>query len=106
MIEKYAYAGEGFKAIFSAKEWKVGILRHNERFASLTGFERHLKTDEAFVLLAGSATLYTECESCEMQPLIVYNIPAGEWHHITVSADATVLVVEDADTSAVNTEKK
>lgn len=35
----------------------------------------------------------------------VYNVPAMEWHHIVVSGDATVMVVEDSDTSKENTEK-
>ena len=36
----------------------------------------------------------------------VYNIPKGEWHHITVSDDITVMVVENSDTSPENTEKR
>ena len=41
-----------------------------------------------------------------MEPMVVYNIPKGEWHHITVSRDATVLVVENANTSKENSESK
>jgi hypothetical protein len=29
----------------------------------------------------------------------------GEWHHIVVSPDASVLIVENADTSAANSDK-
>ena len=65
-----------------------------------------MKTDEAFVLLSGEATLYTENEIMPMQTNTVYNIPKGEWHHITVSRDATVMVVENSNTCMDNTERR
>lgn len=61
---------------------------------------------EAFVLLDGSAVLYTENEKIQMQKCTLYNIPKGEWHHITVSENATVMVAENSNTSRDNTEKK
>ena len=36
----------------------------------------------------------------------VYTVPAAVWHHIVVSEDASVLVVENRNTSKENTEKK
>ena len=68
--------------------------------------ERHNKTDEVFVLLEGKATLYVENDSVVMEKSKVYNVEKGEWHHIVVSPDATVLIVENSDTSAENTDKK
>ncbi len=106
MIEEYSFTQEGWKVLIESGEWKIGMLRRNERFSSLGELERHLLTDEVFVLLEGSATLYTDSEQTEMKPLIVYNIPAGVWHHIVVSEDASVLVVENRNTSKENTQKK
>ena len=40
-----------------------------------------------------------------METCKVYTIGRGVWHHITVSEDATVMVVENADTSLQNTER-
>ena len=40
-----------------------------------------------------------------MESGIIYNVPKGEWHHIVVSEDALVMVVEDSDTSKENTER-
>ena len=40
-----------------------------------------------------------------MENGIVYNVPKCEWHHIVVSEDALVMVVENSDTSKENTEK-
>ena len=36
----------------------------------------------------------------------IYTVPVGVWHHIVVSADANVVVVENRNTSKENTEKK
>lgn len=109
-MEKYTYNGEDFKAVLTTRDWKIGLLKYSERFSKLCVWERHLKTDEVFVLLQGKATLYIKredesIEKTEMESGTVYNVPAKEWHHIVVSEDALVMVVEDSDTSKENTEK-
>lgn len=100
------YDGSDFKAVKSFEGWKIGILRYSERFSGFDRLEKHEKTDEVFVLLCGTATLYTENESFEMEEAKLYNVEKGEWHHIVVSPDAKVLVVENSDTSEKNTVKK
>ena len=109
-MEKYSYNGEDFKAVLTTTDWKIGLLRFSERFSKPCVLERHLKTDEAFVLLEGSADLYIKSADAVVQitPMesgIIYNVPKGEWHHIVVSEDALVMVVEDSDTSKENTER-
>lgn len=109
-MNTYSYSGEDFKAVFTSDSWKIGILRFSERFSRLCVWERHLKTPEVFVLLGGSAVLYikAEDESVSQTPMklnTVYEVPKAEWHHIVVSEDACVLVVENSDTSKENTEK-
>ena len=106
MIEEYSYEGQDFCAVFSSKQWKIGLLRFSERFSKAEVLERHLESDEVFVLLSGEATLYTDKESKKMEQCRIYNIPAGEWHHVVVSQDALVLVAENENTSKDNTEKK
>ena len=44
-------------------------------------------------------------EQTEMEKNTVYNVPKNEWHHIVVSEDATVMVVENSDTSKETTER-
>ncbi len=68
--------------------------------------ERHLETDEAFVLLEGKALLIEDDTEYEMEKCKVYNIKKGIWHHIVVSPDATVLVIENSNTSPDNTERR
>lgn len=104
MIEKHAFTGEDFKSVMTFGGWKIGLLRYSERFSKFGVLERHLLTDEAFILLSGAATLYTDTEIEEMQKNVVYNVPKGVWHHIVVSRDATVMVVENADTGEANTQ--
>ena len=106
MINVGVHTDAGFKVMVESGEWKVGMLRYNERFSRLGEMERHMLTDEVFVLLSGSATLYTDIEEKRMEQGVVYTIPATVWHHIVVSEDATVLVVENRNTSIENTEKK
>ena len=106
MIEQYSFSGEDFQVLKKCENWKIGFLRYSERFSGFKQLERHLRTDEAFILLDGRAVLYTEDEQREMKKCTLYNIPKGVWHHIVVSRDTTVMVIENADTSVENTEKK
>lgn len=106
MIESYTYRDEDFKVLLEFEKWKIGFLRYSDRFSKFEQLERHLETDEAFVLLEGEATLYTKTESVPMQKSVLYNIPKGEWHHVVVSEDAIVMVVENSNTSKENTEKR
>ena len=105
-IKVFEHFAEGFKVAAEYGTWKVGVLRYNERFSRLGEMERHMLTDEVFVLLSGSAVLYTDGEAVEMKQGTVYTVPAAIWHHIVVSEDATVMVVENRNTSIENTEKK
>ena len=106
MINVGVHTDAGFKVMVESGEWKVGMLRYNERFSRLGEMERHMLTDEVFVLLSGSAILYTDIEEKRMEEGVVYTIPAAVWHHIVVSSDACVIVVENRNTSIENTEKK
>ncbi|MBE5733649.1 MAG: hypothetical protein E7347_01205 [Clostridiales bacterium] len=106
MIEKFRFDGEDFQVAMQFESWKIGLLRYSERFSKFDRLERHLLTDEAFILLNGEAVLYTDTEQVKMEKCVVYNIPKAVFHHIVVSKDATVMVVENASTCDDNTEIK
>ncbi|MBR2499154.1 MAG: hypothetical protein IKB67_05530 [Clostridia bacterium] len=106
MIEKYSFKGEDFAVAMQFENWKIGLLRYSKRFSVFDRLERHMLTDEAFILLDGEAELFTDTESVVMEKCVVYNIPKAVWHHIVVSKDATVMVVENASTCDENTEIK
>ncbi len=110
MIDILKFEGEDFKAVCEFEGWKIGLLRYSERFSDFKILERHNLTDEAFVLIEGSATIYLSGGKGEITEYImdknaVYNIHKGVWHHIVVSEEATVLVVENSNTSKENTER-
>ena len=106
MMQKLRFDGEGFNVMMKFGAWRIGFIKYAERFSKVVYLERHLETDETFVLLDGEATLHTADEEVKMEKCMIYNIPKGEWHHITVTDDATVMVVENSDTSPENTEKR
>ena len=80
MIRVGVHKDAGFKVMIESGEWKVGMLHYNERFSRLGEMERHLLTDEVFVLVSGKATLYTDAEEKRMEEGVVYTIPAAVWH--------------------------
>ncbi len=111
MIDISNFCGKDFKVVTEAEKWKIGFLRYSDRFSKFTALERHLLTDEAFILLKGKAVLYIENENgvivkYKMKKLQVYNVREKVWHHITVSKNATVMVVENQNTSKENTERR
>lgn len=107
-LETFDYEGPNYKALVRSDGWRVAVLNHGDTFApeNLRYLERHLETDEVFVLLEGSAVLLIG-EGCEQVPLArgkVYNVKRGVWHQIQTTPGTRCLVVENADTSRANSE--
>ena len=105
---------QSFKPVTAFNGWRVAVLNYFDMVApkSLKKVERHMETDEVFVLLSGSACLITGTDGdapyqltvTAMQPHKVYNVRQGVWHHIILSPVATVLIVENEDTTEKNSE--
>ncbi len=104
-MEILSYSGENFSVAMQFEGWKIGILRYGDKFDKYAFNERHLLTDEAFVLLEGSAVLYENETPYVMEKCKIYNIKKGVWHHIIVKPETTVLVIENSNTSPENTER-
>ncbi len=109
-IQIFDYNGEGYKPMHDFNGWRVAILKHGPRFdiRSMEDLECHYETDEVFVLLEGEAFLVVDGgkKHVTMEKGKIYNIPAGIWHGISVSKDAKVLIVENADTTKENSAHK
>lgn len=107
-IEIIEHAGEGYKRLVDGPKWTLASLNYAPRFdeGNFKNLERHMLTDETFVLLTGEATLVVgkEARRIAMEPLKYYNIKAGAWHHIFVKPGTRVLIAENSDTSGDNTE--
>lgn len=105
-LEIKEYNGEGYDRTHTYGAWRVAFLNYADRFENTTYLERHLLTDEVFLLLNGQATLLIGEKGAvvKMEPCKIYNVKAGVWHNIRVSRDAKVLVVENSDTGEENSE--
>jgi ureidoglycolate hydrolase len=116
LLEIKEHSESNYKALIFYDKWRVALLNTHERFRreNIYQMERHVETDETFVLLKGAAALYigdggsSECGSItmvKMEPLKLYNVKKGVWHNIVTADDTSVLVVENADTAPDNSPK-
>lgn len=102
----YTPSSNGYEIAHSFNNWRVAYLSYAERFDNITYLEKHLKTDEIFVLIKGRAMLFIgkDAEPIALEKYKIYNVKKGVWHNIKVSKDAVLLIVENNDTCKDNTE--
>lgn len=103
---------EGYKPLVDFSEWRVAVLKYCDklRIENITTMQKHTQTDEVFVLLNGSCTLFTggngdapsNINWVTMRPHMVYNIKKGVWHNHTLDNQGEVLVVENRNTCIDN----
>jgi ureidoglycolate hydrolase len=108
------YNGEGYRPLIDFESWRVAILRWEPGLQAeeIEFMERHSQTDEVFVLMHGWATLLiggdqVEVDSLqaeEMESGKLYNVKQNAWHTVLLSRDASILIVENRDTSVDNSE--
>jgi hypothetical protein len=114
LLEICEYTGIGYKPIIDFGAWRVAMLRFiDDRLpAEIQQVERHNESDEVFVLLEGQAVLFMAEGNPEiaalypqvLEPLKYYNVKRGAWHTVALSRDASILLVENRDTGAVNSD--
>jgi ureidoglycolate hydrolase len=112
LLQVTDYTGEGYQPLVDYGSWRVAILRYIDELLpqNITKMQRHDETDEVFVLLAGRCILFlgegddriSQIHAQDMQPLKLYNVKRGAWHTHTLSFDATALIVENRDTTLLN----
>lgn len=102
------HTGEGYARVVDGPKWTVAELNYAEKFDAdgISYLERHIETDETFVLLTGEATLLIgeNAQRVHLETLKCYNVKAGVWHNIILTPGTRVLVVENSDTSRSNTD--
>lgn len=96
--------------------WRVAVLRYCEELEiqNINSMQKHSETDEVFVLLEGKCTLFTggngdkieDIDAIAMERLKLYNVKRGVWHTHTLDQFATVLIIENQDTSDLNSPTK
>ena len=102
------YTGEGYMPVHDFESWRVAYLNYQESMTpeGMRFIERHNETDEIFILLNGEATLLIgeERTPVPMERFKTYNVRKGVWHNVLVSKDVKILIVENRNTSADNSE--
>lgn len=114
MLEICDYQGDGYKPLIDYGKWRVAILRYLNDIQPdrINSMERHLETDEVFVLLNGRGVLIIGGRGPQMDGIFpqametgkIYNVKCSAWHTILLSRDASVLIVENNDTDRNNSE--
>jgi ureidoglycolate hydrolase len=114
MLEIHDFQGNGYKALIDYGEWRVAMLRYLEALQPdrIDSMERHSQTDEVFVLLKGQGVLVLGGNGKQvdsiypqvMEPGKLYNVKCNTWHTILLSREAKILIVENKDTGAYNSE--
>ncbi|BBF45018.1 hypothetical protein lbkm_3768 [Lachnospiraceae bacterium KM106-2] len=115
-IEISKFQEEGYQPIVDYKTWRVAVLKYCEELEiqNLKTMQKHMESDEVFVLLEGSCTLFSagngenpaEINVCKLEPLRTYNVKQGVWHTHTLEKGANVLIVENVDTCDENSPTK
>ena len=113
-LEIFENVSEGYERTMNYESWRVAIANYAERFDKnkYDKVERHLLTDEVFVLLEGNAELAIgdivndsmQIKYITLDKGKIYNVKKCAWHNILMSVDAKVLIVENHNTAIENTE--
>ena len=109
MIEINNTYTPGFCGMTESDTWKVVFVTPAPVYGPLQEMKRHNDTDEVFVLIRGTATMYTlendQVVSFPMEKETVYNIRRGTWHHLHLQPDAFLIAAENSKMSPQNTER-
>lgn len=113
-ISEHNQAGIGGE--IQGRDYTVLLLNFLPRLApdTIEDMQRHLQTDESFVLLQGKAILFVNAddelkgglEAHRLEVGKVYTVPAGVWHTQSMSEDAKILLVESSGTVAENSPRR
>ncbi len=114
LLEILEFKGIGYKPLIDFASWRVAILRYIDELIPnrIERLERHVETDEVFVLLAGRAIIFigeggsqpASLSAHVMEQGKLYNVRRNTWHVAVLSFDASILLVENQDTGPANTE--
>ena len=108
LIELYRYNDTGYNPFLITEKWQIAQLNYSQEIniTCINKIDKHFKTEEAFVLLKGTAVLIAAVinkgivsfETCLMQRGITYNIPKLMWHSIAMKENAEVIIIENSNT--------
>lgn len=111
----HEFQQQGMNRVYENPHWMVGIKNWKPMndIAGIDRLERHNETDELFILLNGRCTLLFANETAEglqieylpMEPMKVYQIPAGLWHNTVTQKDTKLALIENSNTCSDNSDE-
>ena len=115
MIEEIEIQGRGFVPLKDYGSWRIAQLSYDAELnapESLASLGRHLETEEAFLLVEGEAVMVIagirdipqNFETVRFFPGKIYVVRQGQWHAAVLKPGARLLIVENRDTGAENSE--
>lgn len=112
LIEIVKIQQEGYTPLVDYQTWRVAVLRHCDdvKVERLDSMQKHLETDEVFVLLEGNCVLISggdgdrpgEVKCVRMVRNQLYNVKKGVWHTHALDEEGSVLIIENQDTCDKN----
>ena len=112
LLEICSYDGPGYRPQVDYGAWRVAIMNYGEAPEAIKRVERHNETDEIFVLTKGQGVLFVGDGAVSLERLLpqpmepgkIYNVKKAVWHATIMSLDASMLIVENCDTSEQNSD--
>ena len=111
-IERIKIQHQGYLPLIDYETWRVAVLSYclDVRVDQLVTMQKHLETDEVFVLLEGNCVLFSggngerpeEIQWVKMEKNQLYNVKKGVWHTHTLDEEGSVLIIENQDTTDDN----
>jgi ureidoglycolate hydrolase len=107
-IEIKDFPAEGYQPLVDYGGWRVAVLKFCDDLLieNVKTMQKHLYTDEVFVLVQGNCTLFLAGDgdlpgtitAVKMEPHKVYNIKKGTWHNHIMDSNGEVVIVENQET--------
>ena len=107
-VEIVEYNGPSYKPVIqSDADWMAAVMNSWKGSWSIPErIEKHLNSDELFVLLAGKALMITggfgdepgKISVLNMKKNLLYNVKKGTWHTTPMGKGGKFLIIERKDT--------
>lgn len=105
------FDGEGLLWAYDNGTWMAGIKNYKPQnsIGSFGVLERHLQTDESFVLVDGTCCLLVRrldgsFGAALMKQGAMHTVPAGAWHATITKPGAKLAIIERSGTNMDNSE--
>ncbi len=115
MLEEIDIQGQGFQPLKDHGFWRIAQLSYDpgvNALDCLASLGRHFETEEAFLLLQGEAVMLTagsqdqpgRFEAVKLVSGKIYVVQRKQWHAAVLKPGSRLLIVENRDTGAENSE--